>query len=131
MPDFEIESGIWAGVSDPKQSSMGKLTCVEDDLGMLWLRPNGIFYRGDSQTLDIRRPQIIDVERKVDSGSMAAYAGAVHIIIHWRDTNEAERQTRLHLEDCWTLTGLARALDELADRIEKWRSTPPPLPPAG
>lgn len=119
-PD-EMESGMYAGISDPSKSSMKKFSLIEDDLGMLWLIDGTIRYKGDSQAFEIDRSQVTAVERTVDKGSIAAYAGAVHIIIRWRDGVGQDRMVRLHLEDYWTLSSLARKLDGLGTALEQWQ----------
>ncbi|OGV71237.1 MAG: hypothetical protein A3K19_32360 [Lentisphaerae bacterium RIFOXYB12_FULL_65_16] len=129
----QLAAGVYVGVSDPSVSSMKKLAQIEDDVGMLWFGPETLVYQGDVQRLDIRRDQFLEIERRLDKGSMAAYAGAVHVILRWRDDQGQEHRTRLHVEDCWTLTSMARGLNQLAARLQQWQaepSTPPPPIPA-
>jgi hypothetical protein len=116
----QIESGIPIGISDPTQSSFRKMTLVEDDLGMLWIAPNLLIYRGDTDHFDIPRDRFIAMERKADAGSTSAYAGAVHIILRFFTPDGRERQVRLHTEGCPTLSRKARSLDELAGRLQDW-----------
>lgn len=119
-PD-DMRKGIFAGVSDPSVSSMKKFGLIEDDIGMLWLTPEFIRYRGDGQSFEIRREQLLKIERVTDKGSIAAYAGAVHIILHWQDDKGAGHMTRLHLENYWTLGALARMFDDLNKRLLDWK----------
>ena len=115
----EIKTGICAGVSDPTISSMKKFSMIEDDIGLLWITPQCIRYRGDLQTFEIDHSQLTEIERLVDKGSMAAYAGAVHIILHWKD-DRGEHTKRLHLENYWTLSSLAGLYDKFALRLSEW-----------
>jgi hypothetical protein len=121
ITDSQLDSGLYAWVSDPTRSSLRKFTVVEDDVGMLWFGPDSLAYRGDADGWDIPRSAVIGMVRKVDKGSMSAYAGAVHIILQWRDAAGTERHTRLHVENCWSLTVVARRLDALWRRLEQWR----------
>jgi hypothetical protein len=118
----EMATGIFAGVSDPDRSSMGKFSMVEDDFGMLWMTPDLIRYEGDDQAFEIRRAELKDIERVADQGSMAAYAGAVHIILHWDDEAGVAHKKRLHLENYWTLGALAHQFDDMAGRLDGWKA---------
>jgi hypothetical protein len=122
VSEDEIGTGIYAGLSDPEVSSIKKFSHIEDDIGLLWLTPDSIRYRGDSQTFDIKRPELIEVERAVDKGSIAAYAGAVQIILHWKDEGGSSHKRRLHVESHWTLGALGRMFDDLGGKIEAWKS---------
>ena len=117
---------MYAGISDPAKSGMKKFSMVEDDLGMLWLEPRTIRYLGDSQAFEIDRSQVIAVERAADKGSIAAYAGAVHMIIHWRDKAGQDKLVRLHLENYWTLGALARMLSSWG-KLEEWQRESAPM----
>ncbi|MHC9543076.1 MAG: hypothetical protein AB9903_26505 [Vulcanimicrobiota bacterium] len=118
----EISTGIFAGVSEPDVSSMKKFSYVEDDIGLLWITQECIRYRGDSQSFEITRVQLTEIERRVDKGSIAAYAGAVHIILHWEDEAGAHMK-RVHLENYWFLGALAGLYDDLAGRLEEWKKS--------
>jgi hypothetical protein len=118
----EIQEGIHAGLSDPEVSSMKKFSMIEDDIGMLWLTPEYIRYEGDSQAFRISRAELTRIERAVDKGSIAAYAGAVHIILHWTDSEGTSHKRRLHVENCWTLSRQAKKLDELDTRLNEWKT---------
>jgi len=125
----QLDYGLYVGVSDPRTSSLRKFGLVEDDVGMLWLTPRSLVYRGDAQSWEIPRDALVDLRRAVDKGSIAAYAGAVHIILRWRAADGSEQCARLHAENCWSLSVVARALDRLWDRLEAWRLPPPALAP--
>jgi hypothetical protein len=126
----QIASGTYTGISNPVAPSPMK-ALMEDDFGMLWFTPQLLMYRGDSSSFDLRRDQIVEVQRKATGRAMSAYFGAVHLIIRYIDVDGTEKQVMLHPETPWTLTGLARAFDQLAERIEQWRQAMPidaPLP---
>ncbi|MCX6986293.1 MAG: hypothetical protein NT118_16335 [Lentisphaerae bacterium] len=115
-----MNEGFYAGISDPSVSSFAK-GLIEDDVGMMWLDADAIVYQGDARRLEIKRGQLVQIERKVDKGSMAAYAGAVHVILVWQDDKGAQNRTRIHVMNCFTLTGIARSLDKLADDLKRWQ----------
>lgn len=115
--------GLPMGVSDPARNSMKKFPLVEEDLGMLWISPTHVSYRGDTTAWDFARADVLDVERKADAGSTSSYFGAVHVILRVRQADGSERRIRLHPEGRLTQTGTARALDALAADLNLWRST--------
>jgi hypothetical protein len=116
----QMRSGIHIGISDPARSSFRKLTLIEDDIGMLWITPDALIYRGDSDAFDIQRDRFLGLERKADAGSVAALGGAVHVILRFLTADRIERQVRLHPEGCWTVGRKAKAMDALASRIREW-----------
>ena len=115
-----MDGGFYAGISDPSVSSFRK-GLIEDDVGMIWLDADAIVYRGDARNLNIKRSQLLQIERVVDKGSMAAYAGAVHVILLWQDDKGAQNRTRIHVMNCFTLSGIAHSLDKLADDLKRWQ----------
>jgi hypothetical protein len=121
VPAAALAEGVYVGLSDPGRSSFRKFTTVEDDVGMLWFGPDQLVYRGDSQSWQIARDQLLDVERKADAGSTSSYFGAVHVIVRLRDDTGAERRWRLHPEGQWNMSARARWLDRLAAALEAWR----------
>ncbi len=121
VSDEDIERGICIGISDPAKSSFKKMTMIEEDVGMLWLRDNELVYKGDTESFNIGREQLIEVERATDAGSMAAYCGNVNVIVRFRTNDGAERRVRLHSEDVWTISGMAKASDSLAERLVCWK----------
>jgi hypothetical protein len=121
----QFANGRYMGVSDPTRSSFKKLTQVEDDIGMLWLAPDRLIYRGDVQHFDIPHANVLDIERKADAGSTSSYFGGVHVIVRYRDSDGIEKRVRLHPEGDWTMTGKARAQNALAEALEMWRSSAP------
>jgi len=114
-----MSEGFYAGISDPSVSSFKK-GLIEDDVGMMWLDADAIVYRGDARNLEIKRSQLVKIERVVDKGSMSAYAGAVHVILLWQDEKGVQIRTRIHVMNCFTLSGIARSLDKLADDLKGW-----------
>jgi len=63
----QMAAGIPIGISNPNKSSLKKFTIIEEDLGMLWVTPDTLIYRGDTMGFDIGRSQMIEVERKVEA----------------------------------------------------------------
>jgi hypothetical protein len=115
-----MNEGFYAGISDPSVSSFAK-GLIEDDVGMMWLDADAIVYQGDARRMEIKRSQLVQIERTVDKGSMAAYAGAVHVILVWQDEKGVHNRTRIHTMNCFTLSGIARSLDKLADDLKIWQ----------
>ena len=115
-----MREGFYTGISDPAVSSFAK-GLIEDDVGMMWLDADAIVYQGDARRLEIKRGQLLRVERTVDKGSMAAYAGAVHVILIWQGEKGVQIRTRIHVMNCFTLSGIARSLDKLADDLKSWQ----------
>jgi hypothetical protein len=128
-----LGTGHYVGISDPSKNSLKKLTLVEEDMGLLWIEPHALMYRGDAIDWDLPREQVIAIERKADAGSTSSYFGAVHIILRITDPMAAggERRIRLHTEGDWTMTAKARALADLGDRLESWKKSPALAVPSG
>jgi len=120
----QLAVGIPMGISDPQKNSMKKMPFVEEDFGMLWISADQLFYRGDAMGFDVKRAQMIQVERKADAGSVSAYFGAVHVIVRFLQSDGTERRIRLHPQTAWTMTGTAGELDRLAQKIERWAALP-------
>lgn len=124
LPDELLKTGLYVGISDPAVSSFRKFTLVEDDIGMLFFNEDWLSYRGDRADWDLKRQQVLEIQRKSDAGSVSSYFGAVHVIVHYRADDRTTRQVRLHPQGDPTMSAKARALDELADRLEAWRAAP-------
>jgi hypothetical protein len=108
-----------------------KLTVVEEDMGLLWIEPHALMYRGDAIDWDLARDQVIAVERRADAGSTSSYFGAVHIVLHVADpVTGGERQIRLHTEGDWTMSAKACALANLGDRLDSWKNSPAAIAPS-
>lgn len=117
-----LAKGFLVGVSDPGTSSFKKLTLVEDDVGVLWIEPARLVYRGDTEGFVLKRENIISVECKADAGSMASYAGATYPILRYRNTDRSEQSIRLHAWGSWLLGSLSKSLRFLSSKIESWHS---------
>lgn len=126
IPAAALTSGIYVGISNPERSSFKKLSLIEDDMGMMWIEGDRLVYRGDSTAWDIRYDQLMGVERVVDAGSTSAYFGAVHVILRFCDLSGVIQRLRIHSEGDWTMTGRARRLKYIADRLEAWHQSPMP-----
>jgi hypothetical protein len=119
--------GIFIGTSDASRSSFKRFPIVEQDMGMLWISPQRLVYRGDRQWFDLTPQQVTAIERRADAGSSSSYFGAVHVILHVASTNGAPPQRlRLHPEGQWTMTSKTRALNDLAERLSAWKIAPAP-----
>jgi hypothetical protein len=127
IPREHLATGMCMGLSDPSKSSFKKFTLVEEDMGMLWINPDMLRYRGDSIDFDIRRDQLLEIERRADAGSTSSYFGAAHVIIRFAQDDATEQRQRLHTEGNWTQTGKAKALNDLAERLSTWKSSPAQL----
>jgi hypothetical protein len=102
----------------------------EDDLGMLWFDQDRLVFLGDACAWSITRDQLSGIERAAMKSATSAYFGAVHVILVFRRDDGSSGAIRLHAPGRWTQTAKARALDDLADRIESWMSAALALPPA-
>ena len=125
IPAETLATGVYVGTSDPSKNSFRKMSLVEEDLGVLWLHPGGLSYRGDSTAWDIGRDKVLGVERKADAGSVSAYFGAVAVILRFLDPAGQERRVRLHAGGGWTMTAAARRQNALAEQIRAWIELPP------
>ena len=133
-PEVQAQ-GIPVGLSDPSKSSWRKYGMIEEDLGMLWLHPDGLLYRGDNSGWDLPRRGVVAIERVADSGSTSSYFGASFVVLRFIDAYGRESRIKFHTEGDWTLTGRARRLNELAEKLQAWKDTvpatsaPPTSPP--
>ena len=118
-----MQWGIHIGISDPAKSSLKKLI-IEEDIGMLWIKPDMIVYRGDADGFIVRRGLLAQIERLTDSNSPAALVGEVNVVIRFRNQDGTERRVRLHPQDCWTLRQAATRSNELADQLTTWQNNP-------
>jgi hypothetical protein len=119
----QYRSGWEVGTSDPGKNSFRKFPTVEEDVGVLWLTGEFIAYRGDQTAWDFATGDVLEVQRIADAGGTSSYFGAVHVILRVRERDGTERRIRLHPQWAWTRTGLARALNDLAAAINRWRAT--------
>jgi len=119
----QLQNGMLVGLSDATRSSFKKFAAIEDDIGALWVSPDQLVYWGDNERFSITRDQVVELERKADAGSTTMLTGATHPILHVRLPDGSERQIRLHAEGQLTRGNQRRALDRLAQEIEKWCAT--------
>jgi hypothetical protein len=119
----QLQSAMLIGISDPTRSSFKKMTLVEDDVGALWISPDRLVYWGDTEQFAITREQLVEIERRGDSGGTSMLAGITHAILHVRLPDGQERQIRLHIEGKWTLGHYKKAMDELAETIARWHGS--------
>jgi hypothetical protein len=120
-----LQEGTFLGISDPAKKSSRKMGLIEEDIGMLWINPDALVYRGDNDAFCVRRDQLISIERIADAGSVSAYFGNVHIILTFKPEGAPPRRVRLHPESSWTMTGIARATNDLAKALEQWKGPVP------
>jgi hypothetical protein len=111
---------LYVGVSDPLRDSFRKFSLIEEDLGVLWLAPGALSYRGDATAWDLPRESVAGFERRADAGSTSAYFGAVAVILCYRDPAGQECRLRLHASGGWTMTATATKQNELAERLTTW-----------
>jgi hypothetical protein len=130
ISDAQLQTGIPVGLSNPASGTLKRFGAIEEDMGELWVGPDQLVYRGDSEQLTITRDQLTRMERKEDTRSTTMLSGMAHVVLHIRQGDGSERLIRLHTEGLWTMGQKRRAMDRLADLIAKWHSgaTPPPLP---
>ena len=122
LNDLQLAGGMLIGISDPSRSSFKKFGAVEDDVGMLWLHPDQLIYWGDNDQFSVRLEQLLEIERSMDTGGTSSLSGTIHVILRVAQADGTERRIRLHTEGNWTL-GAARAkMEELAQRVEAWRT---------
>jgi hypothetical protein len=96
-----------------------------DDVGMIWFGDDRISFRGDVTFFDITHEQLIGMDRLADRQDVAAYFGAIHIILHFKNPDGSIRDFRLHPSGNLLVTSDSAALDRLATRIESWRQQLP------
>jgi len=126
----QLQSGMLVGLSDATRSSFKKFGAIEDDIGALWVSPEQLVYWGDGERFSIARDQLVQLERKADTGSTTMLTGATHPILHVRLPDGSERQIRLHAEGQLTRGSQHRAIDRLADEIIRWHGEAVPAPSA-
>lgn len=139
LPPEVLRRGYRVGISDATKKKSGRAGMCEDDIGMLWLDPQRLVYRGDSQAFDIRPEQLLSIERRSHPREVGSYWGVLHILLRFTQDDGRELQYFLHAQGCWTLSGGGRFLDDLHEHLTSWqlsaanearkpRTIPPPLP---
>ena len=99
-----------------------RFAAIEEDMGALWVVPDLLMYRGDSEQFDLTREQLVQMERKADTRSTSVLGGIAHVILHARLPDNSIRQIRLHTEGHWTMGGKRKAMDALAEAIARWQA---------
>ncbi|HVM60448.1 MAG TPA: hypothetical protein VMV72_06210 [Verrucomicrobiae bacterium] len=128
ITDVQLQSGFAVGLSNPASGTRKRFAAIEEDMGVLWVGPEFLTYRGDSEQLDIGRDQLVRMERRADTRSSTMLSGIAHIILHVRQADGSVREIRLHTEGLRTMGQKRRAMDLLADRIADWQSNAAPHP---
>lgn len=118
----DFKGGIYMGISDPLKTSFKKMYCVEDDIGMLFIKNDRLIYQGDTKALEVKRDQITDIIRDADAGGVAAYFGIANILIKYRETADNVQTVRLHPEGFWTIFGSKKYYNYLEEQLKKWRN---------
>ncbi len=126
----QLQTAMLVGISNPQQSSFKKFSKIEEDIGALWIGPGQLVYWGDNEAFGITPEQLVQVERKGDTGSTSMLAALSHVILHVQMPDGGARQIRLHTEGHWTIAGRRSAMDELEEKIVQWQTTALPAAPA-
>lgn len=115
-----LQGATLVGLSNPASGITKRFAAIEEDLGGLWLTPDCLMFRGDVEQFDLRRDQIVQIERKADNRSTTVLAGITHVVLHVRLPDGNVRQIRLHVEALWTMGRKKRGMDKLANAINQW-----------
>lgn len=121
VPAADVARGLCLGISNPADGGWTK-SALEDDIGLFWLEPERLVYKGDQESFEVPRERLLDVERVVVASSTSAYSGNRHIVLRFTTDSGQERRVRLHTEGCWTPGRVVKATNELADRLNAWRN---------
>ncbi len=120
VPAAQIERGLCIGISNPTDSGWKK-SAIEDDIGLLWVEPERLVYKGDQESFEVARGRLLEVERTTVASSVSSYSGNRHIVLRFATDAGGERRVRLHAEGCWTPGRVVKATDQLAERLNAWR----------
>lgn len=118
----QLQSATLVGLSNPASGMAKRFAAIEEDMGALWVVPDLLMYRGDSEQFDLTREQLVQMERKADTRSTSVLGGIAHVILHARLPDNSIRQIRLHTEGHWTMGGKRKAMDALAEAIARWQA---------
>jgi len=125
LTDEVLDSGTPVGISNPTRSSVRRMfRPIEEDVGMLWLEPGRLTYRGDSEDIAASCNEVEPVERSLDAWNPVSLSGAREVIIRLRQGG-TERLIRFHPEGAWTVWAKKRGRNRLASRIDSWRNAAP------
>jgi hypothetical protein len=116
----QLQDATLVGLSNPASGTVKRFAAIEEDVGALWVTPDRLAYRGDTEQFDLAREHIVDIERRADNRSTSVLAGIAHPILHVRLADGTVRQIRLHVEGFWTLGQKRHAMDGLAYTIQNW-----------
>lgn len=117
-----LQTAVLVGLSNPASTYSKRFGRIEEDVGALWISPERLAYRGDSEQFDLSREQITSIEQKADNRSTSVLAGMAHVILHVNLPDGGTRQIRLHTEGLWTMGQRKRKMDELAVAINQWHA---------
>lgn len=118
----QLQEATLVGLSNPASGMAKRFAAIEEDMGALWVTPERLMYRGDSEQLDVSRDQIAAIERKTDNRSTTVLAGIAHVVLHLKLPGSGIRQIRLHVEGLWTMGRKKKVMDSLADAITSWHT---------
>jgi hypothetical protein len=96
----------------------------------MWFDEDRIVFLGDVCPWSITRDQLLRIERAAMKSATSAYFGAVHVVLHFARPDGITGCVRLHRPGVRTQSANSRALDDLADRLESWKTGARPFPPA-
>jgi len=118
----QLQSATLVGLSNPASGLAKRFAAIEEDMGALWIGPDLLMYRGDSEQFDLTRQQLAQMERKADTRSTSVLGGIAHVILHVRLPDGSIRPIRLHTEGHWTMGRKRKAMDALAEAIAAWQA---------
>jgi hypothetical protein len=118
MTRQQLRTGLHLGISDPTRRDWTKAV-LEDDVGMLWIEPGRLRYRGDVDEFELTPRDVLQVERVVVGSNLSAHLGVRHIVLQLAEG----RRIRLYVEGHWSMASLRRATDRLAERLVRWQTT--------
>jgi hypothetical protein len=123
----QLKDAALVGISNPASNMVKRFGSIEEDMGALWITPDRLAFRGDTEQFDLLREHIVNIERKADNRSTTVLAGIAHIVLHVRLHDGSIRQMRLHTEGHWTLGQKGKAMDKLAEEINQWYGVATPV----
>jgi hypothetical protein len=126
----QLAAGLLMGIADPDRGG-AKRASLEDDVGMLWIQPDALRYRGDTMFLEIANDALVSIERAADPRALSSFFGGVHVVLRYRVASGEERRVRLYPQGYNTASGIARAHGALAQTLAQWHSTGAPAQAAG
>jgi len=124
LTEGQLATGLNIGISDATHTGIKRIfkTPHMQDIGMLWIAPSRLVYRGDSSGFDALAQNVERIERKADGRSTSSLFGAIHVILHFRHLDGTPAAVRLHTVGNWTMTGAVREMNQLAQSLEEWHA---------